>query len=87
MNYFSVALLPDDDWQEEHKRLAGLDEKDGLGFGEQGIGTESRLGVPEDSSSTRLPSSDIHLSFPSSISSLRVSASFPEPPPPGQWYD
>lgn len=87
MNYFSVALLPDDDWQVEHKRLAELDERDVLGCGEQGIGTESRLGVPEDSSSTLLPSSDIHLSFPSSLSSLRVSASFPKPPPPGQWYN
>uniref|UniRef100_A0A7N6FF66 Protein PAT1 homolog 1 n=1 Tax=Anabas testudineus TaxID=64144 RepID=A0A7N6FF66_ANATE len=51
----------DDDWQEEHKRLAELDEQE-LGAG-LGLGGESDLGGAEDSSSAHLP-------FPSSLSSL-----------------
>uniref|UniRef100_A0A3Q3RNZ3 Protein PAT1 homolog 1 n=1 Tax=Mastacembelus armatus TaxID=205130 RepID=A0A3Q3RNZ3_9TELE len=50
-----------DDWQEEHKRLAELDERDGLGVG-LGMGGESDLGANEDSSSTCLPSSTGDLS-------------------------
>ena len=46
---FMLLFSPDDDWQEEHKRLAELDEKDGLGSGGAGIGAQSRLGDAEDS--------------------------------------
>uniref|UniRef100_H2RNJ2 Protein PAT1 homolog 1 n=1 Tax=Takifugu rubripes TaxID=31033 RepID=H2RNJ2_TAKRU len=45
----------DDDWQEEHKRLTELDEKDGLSLGGAGIRAESELGNVENSSN--LPSS------------------------------
>lgn len=55
----------DDDWQEEHKRLAELDEKDGLGAG-LGMGGESD--GTEDSLSSRLP-------LPSSLPSLKFSSS------------
>lgn len=48
MSLFSV--FPDDDWQEEHKRLAELDEKDALVLGGAGIGVEPELGALEDSS-------------------------------------
>uniref|UniRef100_A0A3Q3K2J8 Protein PAT1 homolog 1 n=1 Tax=Monopterus albus TaxID=43700 RepID=A0A3Q3K2J8_MONAL len=51
-------------WQEEHKRLAELDERDGLGAGLV-MGGESDLGGAEDSSSTSLPSSADHLPLPS----------------------
>uniref|UniRef100_A0A8D3AB88 Protein PAT1 homolog 1 n=1 Tax=Scophthalmus maximus TaxID=52904 RepID=A0A8D3AB88_SCOMX len=50
----------DDDWQEEHKRLAGLDEQPAVGAeggGGGGMGRESDLGGVENSSSTHLPSS------------------------------
>uniref|UniRef100_A0A8C9ZVT2 Protein PAT1 homolog 1 n=1 Tax=Sander lucioperca TaxID=283035 RepID=A0A8C9ZVT2_SANLU len=73
----------DDDWQEEHKRLAQLDERDGLGLGLGGeMGGESNLGGAEDSSSTHLPSSTGHLPQPSSIPSLKFSSSSSGPPPP-----
>ncbi|XP_072240161.1 protein PAT1 homolog 1 [Leuresthes tenuis] len=67
----------DDDWQEEHKRLAELDERDGLGaglsLGGGGLGGELDLEEAEDSSSTRLPSSEGRL--PSSLASLSLSSS------------
>lgn len=71
----------DDDWQEEHKRLAGLDDGRGQGAG-LGLGGESVLGGAEDSSSTHLPSSAGHLPLPSSIPSLKFSSSSSGLPPP-----
>nr|XP_020442644.1 protein PAT1 homolog 1 [Monopterus albus] len=70
----------DDDWQEEHKRLAELDERDGLGAGLV-MGGESDLGGAEDSSSTSLPSSADHLPLPSALASLKFSSSSGLPPP------
>ncbi|KAK5603404.1 Protein PAT1 1 [Crenichthys baileyi] len=59
----------DDDWQEEHKRLAELDERDGVGAGlglEGGeIGGESNFRGGDLSSSTSLPSSSGQLPRPS----------------------
>uniref|UniRef100_A0A3B4GSM6 Protein PAT1 homolog 1 n=1 Tax=Pundamilia nyererei TaxID=303518 RepID=A0A3B4GSM6_9CICH len=61
----------DDDWQEEHKRLAELDERDelgaGLGFGGGGMGGDSDLSTSERPSSTRIPSSVVHPPPPSSL--------------------
>ncbi|KAG8015002.1 Protein PAT1-like protein 1, partial [Nibea albiflora] len=75
----------DDDWQEEHKRLAELDERDGLGgglgLGGGGMGGESDLGGAGDSSSTHLPSSAVHLPMPSSLPSLKFSSSSSGLPP------
>ncbi|XP_053188883.1 protein PAT1 homolog 1 isoform X2 [Scomber japonicus] len=57
----------DDDWQEEHKRLAELDQLGGgpglVGGG--GMGGESDLGGAEDSSSARLPPAAGNLPLPS----------------------
>ncbi|XP_029287784.1 protein PAT1 homolog 1 isoform X2 [Cottoperca gobio] len=58
----------DDDWQEEHKRLAGLDRTGlgaGLGLGGGGMGGESDLGGAINS--THLHSSAGHLPLPSSL--------------------
>lgn len=78
----------DDDWQEEHKRLAELDERDGLGgglgLGGQGMGAESDLGGAGKSSSRHLPSSTVHLPLPSTVPSLKFSSSSSGLPPPGQ---
>ncbi|XP_056264547.1 protein PAT1 homolog 1 isoform X2 [Pseudoliparis swirei] len=75
----------DDDWQEEHKRLAGLDDRDGLGtelgLGGRGMGGELHQGGAEDSSFTQLPSSAGHLPLPSSLPSLKFSLSSAGPPP------
>lgn len=75
----------DDDWQEEHKRLAELDERDGLGaglgFGGGGMGGESDLSGSDHSSSTRRPASSVHPPPPSSLASLSFSASSSELPP------
>ncbi|XP_020512423.1 protein PAT1 homolog 1 [Labrus bergylta] len=71
----------DDDWQEEHKRLAGLVEKDELGAG-LGLGGECDLGGAGDMSSTPLPSSVGHLPLPSSLHSLKFSPSPHGLPPP-----
>ncbi|KAM4584925.1 protein PAT1 homolog 1 [Odontesthes bonariensis] len=70
----------DDDWQEEHKRLAELDQRDGLGAG-LSLGGELDLGGAENSSSTRLPSSEGHLPLPSSLPSLGLSSSSSGLPP------
>lgn len=78
-----VSAPPDDDWQEEHKRLAELDERDGLGAG-PGLGGEADLGGAGDSSSTHLPSSAGHLPLPYSLPSLKFSSSSSGLPPPGQ---
>ncbi|XP_041822730.1 protein PAT1 homolog 1 [Chelmon rostratus] len=63
----------DDDWQEEHKRLAELDERDGLGAG---LVMGGDVGGTEDSSSTHppLPSSFLSLKFSSSSSGLPPTA-------------
>ncbi|CAK6976090.1 protein PAT1 homolog 1 isoform X1 [Scomber scombrus] len=57
----------DDDWQEEHKRLAELDQlRGGPGLvGGGGMGGESDLGGAEDSSSARLPPAAGNLPLPS----------------------
>ncbi|XP_035492851.2 protein PAT1 homolog 1 [Scophthalmus maximus] len=75
----------DDDWQEEHKRLAGLDEQPAVGAeggGGGGMGRESDLGGVENSSSTHLPSSLGHHPLPSSLPSLNFSSSSSGLPPP-----
>lgn len=77
-------LFPDDDWQEEHKRLAELDEKDGLSLGGAGIGVESELGNDEDSSS--LTSSAKQHPLPSSLPLPNFSTFSPDLPPPGQLF-
>ncbi|KAM8880271.1 protein PAT1 homolog 1 isoform 2-T2 [Spinachia spinachia] len=74
----------DDDWQEEHKRLAGLEEGDGLGaelgLGGGGLGGESDLGLGQTSTSTHLLSAgQIPLSSP--LSSLKFSLSSSGLPP------
>ncbi|TKS69349.1 Protein PAT1 -like protein 1 PAT1-like protein 1 [Collichthys lucidus] len=75
----------DDDWQEEHKRLAELDERGGLGgglgLGGGSIGGESDLGGAGGDSSTRLPSSAVHLPMPSSLPSLKFTSSSSGLPP------
>uniref|UniRef100_A0A3Q2PR29 Protein PAT1 homolog 1 n=1 Tax=Fundulus heteroclitus TaxID=8078 RepID=A0A3Q2PR29_FUNHE len=58
----------DDDWQEEHKRLAELDERDGLGAGSgagSGVGGGG-TGGGDVSSSAGLPSSSARVPLPSS---------------------
>lgn len=76
--------LPDDDWQEEHKRLAELDEQDGLGaglgLGGGGMGGEADIGRAEDSC-TRLPASPGHLTLPSTLPLLNFSSSSGLPRP------
>ncbi|KAM7393556.1 hypothetical protein PAMP_020419 [Pampus punctatissimus] len=75
----------DDDWQEEHKRLAELDERDGLGGGlglaGGGVGGVSDLGGAEDSSSTHLPPAAGNLPLPTSLPSLNFSSSSGLPRP------
>lgn len=82
---FGSFALSDDDWQEEHKRLAELDERDGLvgglGLGGGGMGGESGLGGAEDSSSTHLPPAANNLPLPSSLPSLNFSSSSGLPRP------
>lgn len=82
-------FVPDDDWQEEHKRLAELDERDelgaGLGFGGGGMGRDSDLSTSERPSSTRIPSSVVHPPPPSSLASLSFSSSSSRLPPSGRW--
>lgn len=62
----------DDDWQEEHKRLAELD---GLGLGAEGLGGAG------DTPSAHLPSTSGQCPPPSSIPSLNFSSSSGLPPP------
>ncbi|XP_019735250.1 protein PAT1 homolog 1 isoform X1 [Hippocampus comes] len=61
----------DDDWQEEHKRLAELDERDelgeGLGVG-VGVKDETNFGASKDSSSTHVTSTAGQLPFHSALS-------------------
>ncbi|KAM9818174.1 protein PAT1 homolog 1 isoform X2 [Syngnathus typhle] len=69
----------DDDWQEEHKRLAELDERDELGEG-LGIGVsvkkESNSGAAEeDSSSTHVTSAAGHFPYHSPFSLPQHSSS------------
>ncbi|XP_054634679.1 protein PAT1 homolog 1 isoform X1 [Dunckerocampus dactyliophorus] len=68
----------DDDWQEEHKRLAELDERDGLG---EGVGSErgGMGGEPEDPSSTYVASAADHPPFQSSPSLPHYSSSSGRP--------
>ncbi|XP_029931394.1 protein PAT1 homolog 1 isoform X2 [Myripristis murdjan] len=86
----------DDDWQEEHKRLAELDERDGLGAGlgfggsgrgggGEGMGGESDMGGAGDASSIHLPPPAGHLPLPSSLPPLKLSSSSSSSglPPPG----
>ncbi|XP_037546048.1 protein PAT1 homolog 1 [Nematolebias whitei] len=74
----------DDDWQEEHKRLAELDERDGLGagfvLGGGGMGGELDLGGAKRSSSVHLPSSSGQPPLQSSLLSLGLSSSSSGPP-------
>ncbi|XP_058496741.1 protein PAT1 homolog 1 isoform X2 [Solea solea] len=70
----------DDDWQEEHKRLAGLVENVGLGGGGGVMGRGSDLGGVEDITSTRLSASAGHHPLPSSLPSLNFSSSSVLPP-------
>ncbi|KAF7649836.1 hypothetical protein LDENG_00135330 [Lucifuga dentata] len=72
----------DDDWQEEHKRLAELDQRDGLATGPSlggerggGMGGEADIAGAKDSPSTHLPSSAGHLPLPSSLPSLNFPSS------------
>ncbi|XP_029358197.1 protein PAT1 homolog 1 isoform X2 [Echeneis naucrates] len=65
----------DDDWQEEHKRLAELDERDGLGAGGCGVGRGSDLIGPQDLSSINLPTSGSHDPLPSSLPLMSFSSS------------
>ncbi|KAM4604051.1 protein PAT1 homolog 1 [Polymixia lowei] len=74
----------DDDWQEEHKRLAELDERgDGLGAGlDLGLGGD--MGGAGDLSSIHLPPPAGHLPLPSSLPPLHLSSSSSSGlPPPG----
>lgn len=74
-------MFPDDDWQEEHKRLAELDEKDG-GLGGPGSGAESGLGDAEDSAYR--PPSARQYPLPSSLPLPNFSSFSPHLPPPGE---
>ncbi|XP_029985923.1 LOW QUALITY PROTEIN: protein PAT1 homolog 1-like [Sphaeramia orbicularis] len=71
----------DDDWQEEHKRLAELDERDGLGLGGVGMGGDPHLGRAGDPSSPRLSSASTPHPLPSSLPSVSFSSSTGLPPP------
>ncbi|KAM9314038.1 protein PAT1 homolog 1 [Pholidichthys leucotaenia] len=69
----------DDDWQEEHKRLAELDERDGLvGSLRMGGGGEDHFS--SSSSSSRLPSSARQVPNPS-LSFSSSSSGLPPAPP------
>ncbi|XP_017297156.1 protein PAT1 homolog 1 [Kryptolebias marmoratus] len=74
----------DDDWQEEHKRLAELDERDGLGagfgLGGGGVGGDLGLGA-EHSAAARLPSSSGQPPLQSSLPSFSFSSSSSGLPP------
>ncbi|XP_075870535.1 protein PAT1 homolog 1 [Nelusetta ayraudi] len=71
----------DDDWQEEHKRLAELDGRgDGLGggglpLGGAAMGAESDLGGAGNSSARQVPPSSVHLPPQSTIPPLKFSSS------------
>ncbi|XP_033976820.1 protein PAT1 homolog 1 [Trematomus bernacchii] len=72
----------DDDWQEEHKRLAGLQGGTGLGAGlggGRGMGGESDLGGAFDSSSSHLHSSAGQLPLPPSLQFSFSSSGLPPP--------
>lgn len=79
---FILLFFQDDDWQEEHKRLAELDEKDGLGLEGTGIGAESGLGDIEDSANLPPPAKGHPL--PSSLPLPNFSTFSPHLPPPGE---
>ncbi|CAF93533.1 unnamed protein product, partial [Tetraodon nigroviridis] len=68
-----------DDWQEEHKRLAELDETDELGLGEPGIRADSGLGDDQDVANR--PAKQHSLS--SSLPLPNFSTFPPHLPPPG----
>ncbi|XP_008315531.1 protein PAT1 homolog 1 isoform X2 [Cynoglossus semilaevis] len=71
----------DDDWQEEHKRLAELDKRDGLGAeGGGGMGRDLDFGGAEESSSTLLTPSTGRPPLPSSLPSLNFAPSSRLPP-------
>ncbi|KAM3864694.1 protein PAT1 homolog 1 [Diretmus argenteus] len=74
----------DDDWQEEHKRLAELDQQDGLGAGLR-PGGATDMGGAGDASSIHLPPPAGHLPLPSSLPPLNLSSSssLSGLPPPG----
>ncbi|XP_068606879.1 protein PAT1 homolog 1 [Brachionichthys hirsutus] len=67
-----------DDWQEEHKRLAELDQRNGLGAA---MGTKSSFSGAQNSATTRVPSTAVHLPLPSSLHSLKFSSCSGQPPP------
>lgn len=79
----SSYFFPDDDWQEEHKRLTELDEKDGLGLGGSGIGAKSGLGDAEDSANRPPAKHPAKHPLPSSLPLPNFSTFSPHLPPPG----
>ncbi|XP_068177492.1 protein PAT1 homolog 1 [Antennarius striatus] len=66
-----------DDWQEEHKRLAELDQRNGLGGG---MGTKSNFGGAQNPSTTHVPSPAVQLPLSSSLHSLKFSSCSGQPP-------
>ncbi|XP_056135861.1 protein PAT1 homolog 1 isoform X2 [Lampris incognitus] len=78
----------DDDWQEEHKRLAELDERDGIGAGlSLGIGGETDIRGAGDAPSVHLPPPAGQLPVPSTLPAFNLSSSSSSSssaqPPPG----
>uniref|UniRef100_A0A8C6K8Y1 Protein PAT1 homolog 1 n=1 Tax=Nothobranchius furzeri TaxID=105023 RepID=A0A8C6K8Y1_NOTFU len=69
----------DDDWQEEHKRLAELDERVGLGGGE--VEGEVDSGGSKPGSSIHRPSSSVNPPLQSSLPPFGFSSSSPGLPP------
>uniref|UniRef100_A0A1A8IH40 Protein PAT1 homolog 1 n=2 Tax=Nothobranchius kuhntae TaxID=321403 RepID=A0A1A8IH40_NOTKU len=69
----------DDDWQEEHKRLAELDERVGLGGGE--VEGEVDSGGSKPGSSIHRPSSSVNSPLQSALPPFGFSSSSPGLPP------
>lgn len=76
--------LPDDDWQEEHKRLAELDGLGaglGLGGGGGGMGGEAADNGGTEDSSAGLHASAAHRALPSTLPLHNFSSSSGLPRP------